>query len=48
VLSDYPITTAQTLVQESAEREGLEQLTDEELLRRASREALMLSPLVPG
>jgi hypothetical protein len=35
------VTTAETFVQESAEREALEQLTDGELLRRAAHELLI-------
>jgi|GraSoiStandDraft_4_1057263.scaffolds.fasta_scaffold724270_2 hypothetical protein len=33
-----PLTAADSLVQASAEREALEQLTDQELLRKAARE----------
>jgi len=41
VLTGDPMTVAEVLVRQSAEREKLEQLTDGELLSRAAREVAM-------
>jgi hypothetical protein len=38
LLTGNPLTTAQVLVEQSTEREKLERLSDDELLRRAARE----------
>lgn len=38
ILTADPLTTADSLVQASAEREALEKLTDDELLRKTARE----------
>jgi hypothetical protein len=41
VLTGDPMATVESIVQESTERETLEQLTDGELLRRTAREVLI-------
>jgi hypothetical protein len=46
LLTGDPMTTAKSLIEESAEREALEQLTDGELLRRAAREVAIAVCLV--
>jgi hypothetical protein len=46
LLTGDPLTTTKSLIEESAERETLEQLTDGELLRRAAREVTVAVILV--
>ena len=41
LLTGDPMTTAKSLIEESPEREALEQLSDAELMRRAAREAMI-------